>query len=156
MWHWMEWLCARWHWSCSLKHLRRYPVYLSYVAWCDAGNPTCCSRRGAGAPARRVLALRIQSLDKHVLLTVVYNVTNHCPLFSDATSVVDAHIVLSFPSKFCMLCQKTRCFCSFWKKSSSLFLWLCRHNAKPSAASTVRPASPRMRISNPCEDSELD
>jgi ABC-type microcin C transport system permease subunit YejE len=37
-------------------------------------NPTSSSRRGVDAPARRVLAPRIRSLDKRVLLTIVYSV----------------------------------------------------------------------------------
>jgi ABC-type microcin C transport system permease subunit YejE len=35
-------------------------------------NPTSSNRRGVDAPARRVLASRIRSLDKRVLLTIVY------------------------------------------------------------------------------------
>jgi hypothetical protein len=37
-------------------------------------NPTSNSRQGVDAPARRVLAPRIRSLDKRVLLTIVYSV----------------------------------------------------------------------------------
>jgi hypothetical protein len=72
-----------------------------------------------------VLALPIWSLDKLVLLTVVYSVTNYFSLFSDATSVVDAHIVLSFPSRFSMLCRKTRCFLVVSEKNLALCFYDC-------------------------------
>jgi hypothetical protein len=41
----------------------------------------------------RVLALLIRLLDNHVLLTALYSVTNYCPLFSDASFVVEAYII---------------------------------------------------------------